>query len=94
MELKPELVDELLKGYQRPEDLIGESGLLKQLTKANRAGAEKRTAAPSWIRKERAEYHALRAELAELAERAAVCCEHSSSSVWTVTGSRRIPRRR
>lgn len=34
MELKPELVDELLKGYQKPEDLIGESGLLKQLTKA------------------------------------------------------------
>ena len=34
MELKPELVDELLKGYQKPEDLIGDSGLLKQLTKA------------------------------------------------------------
>ena len=34
MELKQELVDELLKGYQKPEDLIGESGLLKQLTKA------------------------------------------------------------
>jgi putative transposase len=34
MELKQELVDELLKDYQKPEDLIGESGLLKQLTKA------------------------------------------------------------
>lgn len=34
MELKQELVDELLKGYQKPEDLIGESGLLRQLTKA------------------------------------------------------------
>jgi len=34
MEVKQELVDELLKGYQKPEDLIGESGLLKQLTKA------------------------------------------------------------
>ena len=34
MELKQELVDELLKGYEKPEDLIGESGLLKQLTKA------------------------------------------------------------
>jgi putative transposase len=34
MELRQELVDELLKGYQKPEDLIGESGLLKQLTKA------------------------------------------------------------
>ena len=28
--IKPELVDELLKGYQKPEDLIGENGLLKQ----------------------------------------------------------------
>ena len=33
-EIKPELIDELLKGYQKPEDLIGENGLLKQLTKA------------------------------------------------------------
>ncbi|MGA2600183.1 MAG: IS256 family transposase, partial [Bryobacteraceae bacterium] len=34
MELNQELVEKLLKGYQKPEDLIGESGLLKQLTKA------------------------------------------------------------
>lgn len=34
MEIKKELIDELLKGYQRPEDVIGENGLLKQLTKA------------------------------------------------------------
>ena len=34
MEVKPELVAELLKSYQKPEDLIGENGLLKQLTKA------------------------------------------------------------
>ena len=33
-EIKPELVDELLKGYQKPEDIIGENGLLKRLTKA------------------------------------------------------------
>src|SRR5436853_875544 len=33
-EIKAELIDELLKGYQKPEDLIGEKGLLKQLTKA------------------------------------------------------------
>lgn len=33
-DIKPELVDELLKGYQRPEDMIGENGLLKRLTKA------------------------------------------------------------
>lgn len=34
MAIRQELVDELLKDYQKPEDLIGESGLLKQLTKA------------------------------------------------------------
>ena len=34
MEIKTELIDELLKGYQKPEDVIGENGLLKQLTKA------------------------------------------------------------
>src|SRR5579871_598463 len=33
-DIKPELVDELLKGYQKPEDIIGENGLLKRLTKA------------------------------------------------------------
>ena len=29
-----DIVDKLLEGYQKPEDLIGENGLLKQLTKA------------------------------------------------------------
>lgn len=33
-DIKPELVDELLKGYQKPEDIIGENGLLTRLTKA------------------------------------------------------------
>jgi len=32
--LPTELMDGLLAGYQKPEDLIGEQGLLKQLTKA------------------------------------------------------------
>ena len=32
--VKPELIDELLKGYEKPEDIIGENGLLKRLTKA------------------------------------------------------------
>ena len=32
--VKPELIDELLKGYEKPEDIIGENGLLKSLTKA------------------------------------------------------------
>ena len=34
MQIKPEVLDELLKDYKKPEDVIGESGLLKQLTKA------------------------------------------------------------
>jgi putative transposase len=29
-----EVLDSLLAGYRKPEDLIGEDGLLKQLTKA------------------------------------------------------------
>jgi putative transposase len=32
--LPNDLIDELLAGYQKPEDLIGENGLLKQLIKA------------------------------------------------------------
>ena len=34
MTIRPELIDELLQDYQNPQDLLGESGLLKQLTKA------------------------------------------------------------
>src|SRR5262252_2119358 len=34
MALNKELIDKLLEGYQKPEDLIGDNGLLKQLTKA------------------------------------------------------------
>ena len=33
MEIKDELIDELIKGYQNPEEILGENGLLKQLTK-------------------------------------------------------------
>jgi putative transposase len=33
-QIRDELVDELLKGYEKPEDIVGENGLLKQLTKA------------------------------------------------------------
>jgi len=32
--LQPDLIDLLLADYQKPEDLIGENGILKQLTKA------------------------------------------------------------
>jgi putative transposase len=33
-QINPELINELLKEYKNPEDIIGENGLLKQLTKA------------------------------------------------------------
>ena len=34
MAIDPKLVDKLLADYKKPEDIIGENGLLKQLTKA------------------------------------------------------------
>jgi hypothetical protein len=34
VEIKNELIDELLKVYQKPEDIIGKNGLLKRLVKA------------------------------------------------------------
>src|SRR5438876_2473881 len=34
MALDKDLIDKLIEGYKKPEDLIGEDGLLKQLTKA------------------------------------------------------------
>jgi putative transposase len=34
MPIKPEHLDELLAGYEKPEDLLGENGLFKQLKKA------------------------------------------------------------
>src|ERR1044072_104523 len=34
MPIKPELLDELLKEYNSPEDMFGSDGLLQQLTKA------------------------------------------------------------
>jgi putative transposase len=34
LEIKTELIDELLKDYKKPEDIIGEHGLLKQFVKA------------------------------------------------------------
>jgi len=33
-EIRTELIDELLKDYKKPEDITGDDGLLKQLTKA------------------------------------------------------------
>lgn len=34
MSFRPELLDELIKDYKKPEDMLGEHGILKQLTKA------------------------------------------------------------
>ena len=34
MEMDKELMDTLLADYKKPEDIVGENGLLKQLTKA------------------------------------------------------------
>jgi putative transposase len=34
MAIRTELLDELVKDYQKPEDLAGDDGILKQLTKA------------------------------------------------------------
>lgn len=34
MAIDPKLIDNLLADYKKPEDIIGENGLLKQLTKA------------------------------------------------------------
>jgi putative transposase len=34
MTINPKVLDELLANYKKPEDMIGENGLLKQLTKA------------------------------------------------------------
>ena len=31
MTIRPELLDELLKDYQNPQDLLGEDGIIKQL---------------------------------------------------------------
>jgi len=34
MAIPKELLDELMKHYKKPEDLIGENGILKELTKS------------------------------------------------------------
>ena len=34
MAINEKLIEELLKGYEKPENIIGKNGLLKQLTKA------------------------------------------------------------
>jgi len=41
-----ELLDSLLADYRKPEDLIGENGLLKQLTKLSETPATARARRP------------------------------------------------
>ena len=36
MAIDKKLIDQLLTDYKKPEDIIGENGLLKQLTKVSR----------------------------------------------------------
>jgi hypothetical protein len=49
MPIKPEHLDELLTGYEKPEDLLGEDGLFKQLKSSAGTGAGSRADAPSWL---------------------------------------------
>jgi hypothetical protein len=54
MPIKPEHLDELLAGYEKPEDLLGEEGLFKRLKKALLERALGRRAdPPSRLRKGR-----------------------------------------
>ena len=40
MEMDKELIDKLLEDYKKPEDIVGENGLLKQLNEGSgRTGA-------------------------------------------------------
>ena len=43
--VQPDMIDPLLADYQKPEDLIGENGILKQLTKA----IVERARLPNWL---------------------------------------------
>lgn len=49
MAIDKEVLDKLLADYKGPEDLIGEQGLLKQLTKALIERAMQAELGPPWI---------------------------------------------
>jgi transposase-like protein len=62
MAIDKKLIDQLLTDYKKPEDISGESGLLKELTKAILERAleaemtssvtnSKRTLPPNWIKR-------------------------------------------
>ena len=48
MAVDPELIDKLLADYKTPEDIIGENGLLKQLTKAVPSGDDSLLKPKQW----------------------------------------------
>lgn len=54
MTIPKDLLDSLMKDYKNPEDLIGETGLLKQLIKRDttkapvKAGKDRRVQIPVW----------------------------------------------
>ena len=37
MDIRDEVLDELLDGYEKPEDLLGDDGLLKRLNRTSAA---------------------------------------------------------
>jgi putative transposase len=47
MAISEEVLDKLLENYQKPEDILGENGLLKQLTKGLLERAQ-----PEWQQQE------------------------------------------
>lgn len=50
MTIRKEILDELIRDYKNPEDLLGEHGLLKQLTKSTFGKSnECRVDARAWI---------------------------------------------
>ena len=54
MTIDTKLIDQLLTNYKKPEDIIGENGLLKELTKANPgAGLSRRADRSSGLREAR-----------------------------------------
>jgi hypothetical protein len=48
--LTPELLDQLLAGYEKPEDLTGDDGLFRRLKKALIEWARARADRSSWLR--------------------------------------------
>jgi hypothetical protein len=85
MTFSPEILDELLKDYQSPEDLLGDGGILKQLTKALVERHLLATIAATAIAKRRS-----RVSLAKRRSRFLVTAVASSSRNWSRRGRRAL----